>query len=179
MNEKQCSKFLSLVLRHSPETIGIELDENGWVSVDQLLSCMSKNGNPISIEFLNQVVANNDKKRFAFSDDGLRIRASQGHSVDINLGLSPIEPPSILYHGTATRFLESILEHGLTSQSRTHVHLSKSIETAYSVGKRHGSPVVLLIDAHQMFLDGHQFFQSENGVFLTDHVDVKYISVGE
>lgn len=124
---------------------------------------------------LEIVVFNNDKQRFAFSADGLSIRANQGHSVDIDLALEAIEPPHILYHGTATRFLSSIKSHGLLKKNRQHVHLSALKETAIAVGQRHGKPIILTIRAKQMYDDGHQFYLSKNGVWLTDHVPEKYI----
>ncbi|HET8688949.1 MAG TPA: RNA 2'-phosphotransferase [Methanosarcina sp.] len=177
MNEKHLSKLLSLILRHKPETIGLTLDQNGWANVEELLTCLASSGNSTTIDFLKEVVRNSDKQRFIFSEDGIKIRANQGHSIQVELGLVPMQPPEKLYHGTATRFLESILQAGLTSQSRTHVHLSSSIETAISVGKRHGKPVVLEVDTKTMIEDGQQFFQSENGVWLTTFVKPSYISV--
>src|SRR2546421_723555 len=131
------SKFLSLVLRHEPEAIGISLDANGWVSVDELLAAAAKAGRPITLESLRQVVETNDKKRCAFSEDSRRIRASQGHSVEVDLDLPPTMPPEHLFHGTATRFLDPIRTEGLRAQSRQHVHLSPDEETAVKVGTRH------------------------------------------
>jgi putative RNA 2'-phosphotransferase len=171
-NVKSTSKFLSLVLRHKPEEIGLVLDENGWVSVDELIQKI----NDIDIDLLNEIVETNDKKRFAFNDDKTKIRASQGHSIEIDLDLGPSIPPDVLYHGTATRFVESILKVGLTKQQRQHVHLSEKLETATAVGARHGKPVILIVDAKQMQEDGFLFYQSENNVWLTDNVEVKYIA---
>ena len=171
------SKFLSLVLRHEPEKIGIILDSNGWVAVEDLLAAAARAGTPVSREELDQVVVTNDKKRFAFSPDGSRIRASQGHSVEIDLGLAPVVPPERLYHGTATRFVDSIRAEGLRSQSRQHVHLSPDEETAVKVGQRHGKPVVLVVRAGAMHQDGHVFYRSENGVWLTEAVPPGYLEI--
>ena len=166
------SKFLSLILRHAPEKIGIRLDANGWVAVDELLSAAKAHGTEISRGRLDEVVFRNDKQRFAFSPDALRIRANQGHSVYIDLELSPVIPPSLLFHGTATRFLTSIQSQGLKKMSRQHVHLSPTREQAHRVGARHGRPVVLEIDAKGMSDTGHLFFLSANGVWLTKFVPV-------
>ncbi|MCI5121557.1 MAG: RNA 2'-phosphotransferase [Candidatus Electrothrix sp. AUS4] len=169
------SKFLSLILRHAPEKIGIHLDANGWVVVDDLLSAAQAHGTVIPRERLDEVVFRNDKQRFAFSPDGLRIRANQGHSVPVDLGLSPVRPPALLFHGTATRFLPSIQAQGLRSMKRQHVHLSATREQAHRVGARHGRPVVLEIDAKGMSDAGHLFFLSANGVWLTEFVPVSFI----
>lgn len=122
------------------------------------------------------MVDENEKKRFSLSQDGTRIRARQGHSIKVDLGMHPLEPPTVLYHGTATRFLNAIRAEGLTSQGRHHVHLSKDQATALSVGQRHGTPVILTVDAKQMCADNFLFFRSENGVWLTDHVPAQYLS---
>jgi putative RNA 2'-phosphotransferase len=178
MNTKQrthISKFLSLVLRHEPQSIGLTLDSSGWASVDDLLARCNAAGEPISREQLDEVVATNEKKRFAFSEDGARIRASQGHSVAVELGYAPAEPPEILYHGTAKRFLPSIKSTGLNKGDRHHVHLSATQETAKTVGDRHGPSVVLTIRSGEMRSQGHLFFISDNQVWLTDHVPLKYI----
>lgn len=174
--KKRISKLLSLVLRHSPETIGIELDENGWANVQELIGKCEKYRYHFSMDDLVEIVETNDKKRFSFNEKRSMIRANQGHSVNIDLALTPVEPPEYLYHGTATRFVESINEKGIVKQSRQHVHLSKDKETALKVGSRHGKPIVLTIMAEQMYKDGILFYQSANGVWLTDYVDVKYIS---
>ena len=169
------SKFLSMVLRHQPEIIGLLLDENGWTDVDHLLEQMNANGFAISFSTLQYVVETNDKKRFALSSDGSKIRASQGHSVNIALDYGPQQPPDVLYHGTAERSLPSILLTGLDKRDRHHVHLSELAETALSVGKRYGRPVLLTVQAQRMFRDGYTFFRSENGVWLTEHVPVEYL----
>lgn len=169
------SKLLSLVLRHQPDKIGLTLDENGWVDVDELLRCVNQHGTSLTRDLLEQVVAENDKKRFAFSDDRLRIRASQGHSISVDLALPAVQPPELLYHGTATRFVDSIRETGLHSGSRQHLHLSIDVETAISVGKRHGKPVVLTILAGELWRNGQSFYLSENHVWLTESVPVSAI----
>lgn len=179
MNKKltKISKILSYVLRHNPSSIDIELDSNGWVDVDELLQAMNNNGHAIDDDTLNEVVANNDKQRFSFSDGGIYIRANQGHSVDINLDLPTSTPPNQLYHGTADIFVDSIMKSGLLKHNRQHVHLSSNYETALSVGTRHGKPVILLINTKQMNDDGINFYLSDNGVWLTDFVDKKYIEI--
>jgi len=178
MNEKQrtrTSKFLSLVLRHEPERIGLELDSSGWVEVDALLAGCRKHGVAIERAELEEIVSTNEKRRFAFSDDGRRIRASQGHSVEVSLGYIPQTPPPQLFHGTATRFLESIRAGGLLKGERHHVHLSADVETARAVGQRHGRPIVLVVKSKEMLTRGHCFFISENGVWLTERVPVEFI----
>ena len=170
------SKFLSLVLRHNPDKIGITLDAQGWVPVDDLLEKARDAGKRLDRATLEHVVAHNDKKRFAFSDDGAKIRASQGHSVEIDLALPDVEPPALLYHGTASRFLESIRAEGLRPGARHDVHLSADIATARTVGARHGRPVVLQVDAAGMHRDGFTFRRSENGVWLTARVAARYLT---
>lgn len=180
LNEKETtriSKFLSLVLRHKPETIGITLDENGWTPVTTLMEKLSLAGTQIDIDILKHVVDTNAKKRFAFNDTFDKIRASQGHSITIELGYQPQVPPEILYHGTAAQYIESILSTGLNKGSRHQVHLSADINTAISVGKRHGKPVVLEVAAQKMHKDGYAFFVSENNVWLTDNVPPGYLGI--
>ncbi len=169
------SKFLSLVLRHKPETIGLSLDRGGWARVDELITAAHRAGLPLDEASLREVVEQNDKRRFAFSDDGLRIRASQGHSLPVDLDLEPLAPPQFLYHGTASRFLNSIRRQGLVPRGRMHVHLSPDEPTAVRVGKRHGKPVVLTVQAGRMHRDGFRFYLSANGVWLTGKVPVKYL----
>jgi putative RNA 2'-phosphotransferase len=169
------SKFLSLVLRHRPETVGIKLDQAGWVSVAELLTACNARGIRLTREELEEVVRTNDKQRFAFNDDHSRIRASQGHSIEVELEYEPVTPPDILYHGTATRFLDSIKEQGLVNGRRQHVHLSADEATAVNVGSRHGKPVVLKVAAGQMHHDGFTFYLSKNGVWLTDCVPPSYL----
>jgi putative RNA 2'-phosphotransferase len=172
------SKFLSLVLRHDPGKIGLTLDAAGWAEVDELIAAAARAGVEIDRETLARVVAESDKQRFALSPDGGRIRANQGHSVEVDLGLEPRTPPEVLYHGTASRFVDSIRGSGLHAASRTHVHLSADEETARRVGQRHGSPVVLTVAAGRMHRDGRPFFRSANGVWLTDAVPAEYIGFG-
>lgn len=167
-------KFLSLILRHKPEIIGIQLDPQGWVDVTTLLSQCQAHGKPIDELTLQTIVATNNKNRYRFSEDGKRIRANQGHSVSISLDYEAVRPPAHLYHGTAERFLDSILKNGLHKQQRHHVHLSGDLDTAGQVGRRHGKLVILTVDAEQMHLDGHHFFQTPNGVWLTEHVPSRY-----
>lgn len=176
MNEVSKSKFLSLVLRHKPEEIGLVLDQNGWASIDELIVLANARGTNLSRPLIESIVANSDKQRFAISVDGLKIRANQGHSAGIALGLAPQTPPERLYHGTATRFLESIRESGLHAGSRQHVHLSQDLATAEKVGSRHGKPVVLTVESGRMACDGHQFYLSDNGVWLTEAVPAKYLA---
>ena len=178
LNDSQAhniSKFLSLVLRHQPEKIGIVLDENGWADVAGLLEKLARHKQPVSLAELEYLVETNNKKRFAFSADHTRIRASQGHSVEVELSYVAQAPPRVLYHGTATRFLAAILAEGLKKGGRHHVHLSADEATARNVGSRHGKPVILKVGAAEMAAQGHAFFQSENGVWLTESVPVTYL----
>jgi len=180
MNERQiknASKFMSLLLRHKPETIGLELDGNGWAIVDDMVRLSANQKHPLTHELIKLAVENNNKNRFSFSDDGKRIRANQGHSVSVDVELEEKEPPRFLYHGTATRNLESIERTGINKGSRQHVHLSEDEWTAKDVGGRHGKPVILEIMSQQMHLDGCKFYQSVNGVWLTDEVKPKYLKV--
>lgn len=167
------SKYISKHLRHAPEAIGLTLGDGGWVPIDSLLSAASDNGFPISRDELDEVVRLCAKQRFALDTERQLIRANQGHSVEVDMALEPITPPSLLYHGTATRFLESILASGLLKMSRQHVHLSADVETAIAVGKRHGKPLVLAVDT--MSMSGIAFFRAANGVWLTDHVPPQYL----
>lgn len=171
------SKFLSRVLRHQPSLLGLRLDANGWVEVDLLLAAMQQRGMAVDRAVLEQVVAENDKQRFSFSADGRKIRANQGHSIQIDLGLEPRTPPDLLYHGTGARSLPSILAVGLVKGRRHAVHLSPDARTARSVGARHGQPVVLVIESGRMAADGYVFTCSENGVWLTDRVPAQYLRV--
>ena len=170
------SKFLSFVLRHKPEAIGLVLDSEGWADIDALIACAARDGTTLDRSLIERVVNTNDKKRFALSSDGLCIRAVQGHSAE-SVSLTHVQavPPSMLFHGTATRFLDSIMAKGLLAGSRHHVHLSPDAETAVRVGQRHGKPVVLLIDAAAMHAAGVKFCLSENGVWLTDHVPPAFL----
>ncbi|RYU94646.1 RNA 2'-phosphotransferase [Emticicia agri] len=176
-HKKTISKFLSLVLRHQPQEIGLILNENGWAEVAELMQKSAKKGRRFSIEELEEIVGTNDKKRFSFNEDKTMIRANQGHSVEIDLALQPVTPPDVLYHGTAEKNLGSILEKGIEKMSRQHVHLSQDRETAFKVGSRHGKPVILTINTAQMHLNGLLFYQSDNGVWLTDSVATQYIQL--
>ena len=170
------SKFLSLVLRHQPEVIGMQLDPEGWLPIDELIENANRKGNELSLELLHEVVASCEKKRFSLSDDGLKIRANQGHSVpDVELNLEPVTPPNQLFHGTVAAFMESIREQGLLKRSRNHVHLSADIETAKKVGARRGKPLILTIRTEAMHESGHSFYLSANGVWLTDAVPAQFI----
>lgn len=171
----QTSKFLSLVLRHRPDLIGLSLDEQGWAKIEELIDAARRSGRHLTRELLDRVVRENDKKRFALSEDRTKIRASQGHSIDVDLGLEPLQPPEMLYHGTVSRSLASIRETGLRCGSRRHVHLSRDTETAAGVGRRRGRPVVLQIRSGAMHREGFAFYLSANGVWLTDHVPADYI----
>jgi putative RNA 2'-phosphotransferase len=178
MTEKEntrISKYLSLVLRHAPEAAGIALDKNGWTDVRILLQQLNRNGYAVSPAELDHVVTTNSKQRFIYNENRTRIRASQGHSVAVELGYAISEPPAVLYHGTVEAFLPSIEKTGLEKRSRHHVHLSADDETARRVGQRHGKPVVLVVDAACMRADGYAFFCSDNGVWLTEHVPTSYI----
>ncbi|GAB2841065.1 RNA 2'-phosphotransferase [Ferruginibacter profundus] len=174
---KHISKLMSLVLRHKPEAIGLQLDDNGWANVAALIDKINEQGNSVNFDIINTVVDTNDKKRFAFNEDKTMIRASQGHSIAVELNLKAVTPPDVLYHGTASRFIESILKEGLIKQQRQHVHLSLLQETAKAVGSRHGKPVILTINAKAMTAAGFVFYLSENGVWLVDSVPVEYITL--
>ncbi len=173
------SKFLSLILRHQPERVGVTLDGAGWAGVTELLDAVNRNGVSLTLEQLKHVVATNDKRRFAFSEDGQRIRASQGHSVEVDLRYEPQTPPEFLFHGTPERFLVSIRATGLNKGQRHHVHLSPDPQTATKVGQRRGRPVVLRVRAGEMHRHGHRFCRSANGVWLVDHVPARFIELYE
>src|ERR1043166_5055092 len=178
MTEKEtikASKFLSLILRHEPERVGLKLGEAGWVSVEELLQAVNRHGVPLTPEQLKHIVATSDKKRFAFSDDGRRIRASQGHSLAVDLQYQAQTPPEFLYHGTATRFLPGIRRDGLQRMQRHDVHLSTETKVTVQVGARHGKPVLLIIRAGDMHRAGHVFRCSANGVWLVNHVPAEFI----
>jgi len=169
------SKFLSLILRHEPEQVGLQLDEAGWVAVDELLQAVNRHGISLAREQLDHIVATSEKKRFAFSDDGLRIRANQGHSVEVELGYAPATPPDLLYHGTPEKFVATIRREGLLKMQRHHVHLSADKATTLKVGARRGRPVLLTIRAGDMHPAGHVFYRSANNVWLVDHVPPEFI----
>ena len=169
----KASKFLSLILRHKPEVAGITLDAEGWTEVDAVLAAADDIRDRAHLE---DIVATNDKKRFVLSGDGRLIRAAQGHSVVVDLGLIPVEPPGMLFHGTATRYLDAILTGGLKPGSRQYVHLSSNVETAVKVGSRHGKPVVLLVDTERAIAGGQKFFLAQNSAWLTDRVSPEFLS---
>lgn len=173
---KKASKFMSLLLRHSPETIGLELDNSGWARISDLISLTESHDNPLTLPLILEAVETNDKQRFSISSEGLRIRANQGHSLQVELNLKTQQPPAKLYHGTATRFLNSILSEGLTKQNRQHVHLTDNVDTARKVGVRHGKLALLEVDAGEMHSLGKIFYCSENGVWLTESVPADFIS---
>lgn len=173
----ETSKFLSYILRHKPDTIGLQLNIEGWADINSLIIGAAKEGRVLDQTIIQTVVNSSDKQRFTLSEDGQCIRAVQGHSTpDVNLQHIEKKPPELLYHGTATRFLESILQQGLIAGSRHHVHLSQDITTAVAVGQRYGKPAVLKVEALRMHQQGFNFFQAENGVWLTNHVPVCFIS---
>lgn len=168
------SKMLSRVLRHRPESVGLQLDEHGWADVDELLGKVG-----LTRVELEDIVQRDNKQRFAFGADGKKIRANQGHSIAIDLALQPRDPPPVLYHGTARTSVASILRTGLHSGRRRHVHLSTDVATAFTVGRRHGEPVVLTVDTARMARDGCEFYRAENGVWLTHAVERKYVTLEE
>ena len=168
---KSTSKFLSLILRHKPQIVGIELDEHGWADVEELIRRVKD----LDFEKLKKIVATDEKQRYSFSADKKLIRANQGHSIPVDVELAELEPPKILYHGTAERFCSSINAQGLLKMSRLYVHLSSDIETAEKVGRRHGKAKIFIVESEKMFADGCKFFKSVNGVWLTEHVPAKYL----
>ena len=172
---KEVSKGLSYALRHRPDAMGLRLRHGGWVAVDELIKAFRTAGRTMSRELLDVVVADNDKQRFEYSEDGAQIRARQGHSAPVDLGYEPSTPPNVLFHGTATRHLASIFEQGLVKGRRHHVHMSTDKRAMLDVGQRHGKPVLLAIDARRMLADGYEFFVTGNHVWLTDHVPPSYI----
>lgn len=174
-NITKISKFLSYVLRHNPAEIGIKLDEHGWINIDELIDKSNRNGQKITRELLGKVVETNDKQRFAISEDGLSIRANQGHSLKIDLDLLPETPPPVLLHGTAERWLAAIKVDGLKKMSRHHVHLTENHEVARAVGRRYGKLILLEIDSTKMSENGFTFFKTANGVWLVESVPVKYL----
>ena len=174
---EKISKYLSLVLRHKPEQIGITLDKNGWTDIHQLILQSNTNGFELDEAIIFEVVATSDKQRFAISEDGTNIRANQGHSIAVDLELVSLVPPDFLLHGTAARFLDSILINGLSKMSRQHVHLTGNSDSAMTVGARYGQPILLRIDSKSMSKKGHTFYKSENGVWLVSAVPPEYISL--
>lgn len=179
-DEKQnikISKFISLVLRHKPETIGLTLDDTGWANIDELIDKLNNSGFKVTNDILNHIVLTNSKKRFSFNETKTKIRANQGHSLDIDLNLKEANPPEHLFHGTSEKNVASILTDGLNKQNRQHVHLSRDKETAITVGKRHGRPRVFIVAAGQMREEGYSFYLSDNNVWLIDEVPAKYLKL--
>lgn len=175
MNTEKLSKFISLILRHKPEEIGITLDEFGWAKTEDLINGINDSGRNMNMNILEEIVRTDNKQRYSFNEDKTKIRANQGHSIPVNVELKELEPPNTLYHGTARKSLAGIQYQGIKPMSRLYVHLSKDFEIARQVGARHGEPVILVIDAHRMYKNGIKFYLSENGVWLTEYVDPKYI----
>lgn len=173
-NDRDTSKFLSLILRHKPETIGITLDEHGWANVDELIAGVSKT-HPLDMDRLERIVAEDEKQRYSFNDDKTLIRANQGHSIPVDVELEKVEPSEILYHGTGEKFVASIDEQGLIPKSRLYVHLSGDEDTARRVGQRHGKPVVYNVNSGEMYRDGIVFYRSVNGVWLVKKVPIQYL----
>lgn len=174
---KSISKFLSLVLRHKPQVIGLKLDKNGWADVDQLIEGSVNKGKDMDLTILEMIVATDEKQRYSFNDDKTAIRANQGHSVKVDLELEPVKPPKILFHGTVDRYIESIMRKGLEPQSRNHVHLLESEAAVFDDGERQSDSIVFKIFAGAMYRDGMHFYQSANGVWLVDHVPNKYLDI--
>lgn len=175
-SDVKLGKFLSLVLRHNPDAAGISLDEHGWADVQELLAGVRRSGRQINMETLERIVRENNKQRYSFNTDHTKIRANQGHSLQVDVELTAVQPPRYLYHGTAARFLPAIQQEGIKKMSRQYVHLSGDFQTALVVGRRHGSPVVITINAEAMAHDGVAFYLSENGVWLCEYVAPVYFS---
>lgn len=175
MGQKKADRFLSLVLRHKPEEANLKLDKNGWTDVDILIENISNKGYDLDMDILEEIVSTNDKQRFAFNDDKTKIRASQGHSVKVDLKLKAQRPPDVLYHGTVKEAIAGIFTSGLKKVKRHAVHLSHEKVTATAVGSRRGSAIILEINSRKMYADGIKFYKSENGVWLVDEVPSEYI----
>ena len=174
MSLKETSKYMSLILRHKPEAIGISLDEHGWANVDELIEGIAKT-QKFDMYILDEIVRTDEKQRYSFNEDKTKIRANQGHSVQVDVELEETEPPEELWHGTGEKFVASIDKQGLIPKSRLYVHLSKDAETATKVGSRHGRPVLYIVCSGQMYRDGYKFYLSKNGVWLTKEVPVRYL----
>lgn len=175
MDLNRVSKYISLILRHKPEVAGISLDEHGWANTDELIAGVKNKFPKFSKTHLYMIVETDEKKRYSFNENYSKIRANQGHSVNVDVELAEVEPPDKLFHGTATKYEESIDKNGLIPKSRLYVHLSSDRETAIKVGIRHGKPVYYTVLAKCMFMDGYEFYRSENGVWLTKEVPAKYL----
>lgn len=175
MNQKETSKFISLILRHKPEVIGITLDEHGWANVDDLIAGVAKT-QEFNADILEEIVRTDEKQRYSFNEDKTLIRANQGHSIPVDVELDEAEPPVTLWHGTGEKYVAAIDAQGLIPKSRLYVHLSKDRDIAVKVGKRHGRPVLYIVKAGEMYQDGYKFYLSKNGVWLTKKVPVKYLA---
>ena len=175
MNINETSKFISLILRHKPEAIGISLDEHGWADVDELIAGISRT-HELNKDILEEIVRTDDKQRYSFNEDKTLIRANQGHSIPVDVELDEVKPPEELWHGTGEKYVLSIDRQGLLPKSRLYVHLSKDEETAVKVGKRHGKTILYIVKAGKMYRDGYKFYLSKNGVWLTKGVPVKYLT---
>lgn len=175
MNLQSISRYMSLILRHKPEVIGITIDEHGWANVEELIKGIARNNVGFDMQTLEKIVDTDDKQRYSFNSDKSLIRANQGHSIPVDVELEEKEPPNKLYHGTGEKYVESIDQQGLIPKSRLYVHLSKDTDTAIKVGKRHGNCVIYVVKAAEMYRSGYKFYLSQNGVWLTDKVPVKYL----
>lgn len=173
-NDVKLGRFLSLVLRHNPDAAGISLDEHGWADVQELLAGVRLSGRQINMETLERIVRENNKQRYSFNTDHTKIRANQGHSLQVDVELTAMKPPHYLYHGTSVRFLPAIRQEGIKKMNRQYVHLASDFQTAVEVGRRHGSPAVITINAEAMAHDGLTFYLSENGVWLCEYVAPVY-----
>ena len=171
------SKYISLILRHKPETIGISLDEHGWADVQEMIDGINASGSDhLDMEMLEEIVRTDEKQRYSFNEDHTLIRANQGHSIPVDVELEEKNPPALLYHGTGEKYVSAIDEQGLIPKSRLYVHLSADVPTAKKVGSRHGKPVIYTIDCAKMTAEGYKFYLSANKVWLTKKVPVKYLS---
>lgn len=175
MNLTKASKYMALILRHKPETIGITLDKHGWANVNELIKGVSKKY-PINMDILEEIVRTDEKQRYSFNEDKTLIRANQGHSIPVDVELEEVEPPEYLYHGTGEKYAGLIERDGLIPKSRLYVHLSKDVNTAIDVGKRHGQPVIYLVDSGRMYRQGHKFYRSANGVWLVNNVPIEFMT---
>ena len=175
MSLTRTSRYISLILRHKPETIGITLDEHGWADVDELIAGVSRT-HPLTMKLLEEIVRTDEKQRYSFNGDKTLIRANQGHSIPVDVELPELKPPAILYHGTGQKYVPSIDHQGLLPKSRLYVHLSADKDTAIKVGRRHGPPIVYTVQAGKMSADGYLFYRSINGVWLTKEVPIEYLA---
>lgn len=175
MSLTRTSRYISLILRHKPEAIGITLDEHGWADVDELIAGVSRT-HPLTMKLLEEIVRTDEKQRYSFNEDKTLIRANQGHSIPVDVELPELEPPAILYHGTGQKYVPSIDRQGLLPKSRLYVHLSADEDTAVKVGRRHGPPIVYKVQAGKMSEDGYLFYRSVNGVWLTKEVPIEYLA---